>query len=38
MRILAENIEEGNRMASSDTKKPTVEGKNAPTALLTELS
>ncbi|XP_017333077.2 intermembrane lipid transfer protein VPS13C isoform X1 [Ictalurus punctatus] len=27
MRILAENIEEGNRMASSDTKKPTVEDK-----------
>ncbi|MCJ8738024.1 hypothetical protein PDJAM_G00030860 [Pangasius djambal] len=27
MRILAENTEEGNRMASSDTKKPTVEDK-----------
>lgn len=34
MRILAENTEEGNRKASSDPKKPTVEGKNARSALL----
>ncbi|XP_026802973.3 intermembrane lipid transfer protein VPS13C isoform X2 [Pangasianodon hypophthalmus] len=36
MRILAENTEEGNRMASSDTKKPTVEDKPVTNEALKE--